>query len=403
MIKIKKIIYFAHFSFDKRDYERLGLEIMKSSGFDVEVWDFTPFLYPGAYKEMSIIDSIDYKKCSYTLFLKYTDVLNKIEYLESDTLVISLINFNYKTYLIFKELSRANVPYALLISNAIPLYKNNNKNFIFKKEKIVNLIKKFENFSLEKLKRLIFGLIPYKWFNISFPIFILAGGARTLIDCNPPIGKKTNIVWGHTLDYDLYLKDSLEPSKNELKDIKYAVFIDGYWPFAQDYIYMDIKNPTTPERYYPSLCRFFSRVEKETGFKVVVAAHPRSMYERHQDYFEGRLLIRGKTKELIRDSEFVLMHYSTSINFAILYNKPVLFFVTRDLEQNRVELKFIKAYSSALNKRYINIDESYSVNWDEELKIDKRTYADYKERYIKRRGTEEEPFWQIVVNEIKKL
>ncbi|MDD5454075.1 MAG: hypothetical protein PHW62_01045 [Candidatus Ratteibacteria bacterium] len=402
-MKIKKIIYFTHFSFDERDYERLGLEIMENNGFDVEVWDFTPFLYPGVYQKLNTADSVDNKKYNCTLFLKCTDALSKIKYLESDILVISLINFDYNTYPIFKELSKTNIPYALLISNVIPSYKNVNNYPIFNKEKILNLIKIIRNLSFKKLKRRIFRLIPFKWFYIDFPVFILAGGAQSLVDSSQPIGRKTSIIWGHTLDYDLYLKDLSEPSENELKGVKYAVFIDGYWPFTQDYIYMGVKNPTTPERYYPSLCRFFSRVEKETGFKVVIAAHPRSMYEKYQDYFEGRLLIRGKTKELIRDSEFVLMHYSTSISFAVLYNKPVLFFVTEDLEQNRIELKFIRAYTSALNKRYINIDENYIIDWGKELAIDREAYVNYKERYIKRRGTEEKPFWQIVADGIKKL
>jgi hypothetical protein len=402
-MKIKKIIYFTYFTFGKRDYERFGIEIIKNNEFDVEVWDFTPFLYPEVYQKQTIPDLIDYKKHNCTLFLKYIDALNKIKYLESDTLIISLINFNYKTYLLFKELSKANIPYALLITNTIPSYKNVNNYSIPNRERLINLLRKIKNLNFEKLKRRIFCLIPFKWFCINYPEFILAGAAQALIDYNPPIGKETRVVWGHTLDYDLYLKDLLKPSMCELKGIKYAVFIDEYWPFAEDYIFMGFKNPTTPERYYVSLCRFFNSVEKETGFKVIIAAHPRSMYEKHQDYFEGRLCIRGKTIELVRDSVFVLMHYSTSTNFAILYSKPVLFFVTDDMEKFKVDMDCVRAYSFVLNKQYINIDKTYSIDWNKELIIDKETYANYKENYIKKRGTREVPFWQIAADEIKKL
>ena len=246
-------------------------------------------------------------------------------------------------------------------------------------------------------------IIPFKWLKINFPGFIFAGGAQTIINYNPPIGEKTKIVWGHTLDYDLYLKDLSKTSKNELKGKKYAVFIDGYVPFAQYYVYAGIKPPATPERYYPALCDFFKKIEKEAGTSVVIAANPSSKYEEHPDYFGRRKVIRGKTMELIRDSEFVLMHYSTSLNFAILFNKPVVFFTTDELEKSIIDAKYIRAYSSALDKRFINIDHDNGIDWDKELLINKRIYTNYKERYIKKRGTKEKPFWQIVADEIKKF
>ena len=201
----------------------------------------------------------------------------------------------------------------------------------------------------------------------------------------------------------MYLKDFLKPLENNPKGGKYAVFIDEYLPFAHDYVYMGLKSPVTPEGYYSLLCKFFSRVEKETGFEVVIAAHPSSMYEKYPDYFEGRRVIRGKTNSLIRDSEFVLMHFSTSISFVVLYNKPVLFFVTKDIEKSKIDIGYVQAFSLELNKGYISIDESYNINWDKELTIDKEAYANYKEKYIKREGTEEKLFWQIVADEINKL
>lgn len=73
------------------------------------------------------------------------------------------------------------------------------------------------------------------------------------------------------------------------------------------------------------------------------------------------------------------------------------------MEKSIIDAKYIRAYSSELYKGFINIDDDYEIDWDKELTIDKKAYADYKERYIKRRGTEEKPFWQIVADEIKKI
>jgi len=404
-MKIKKIIYFTHFTFGKWDYERFGIEIMKNNGFSVEVWDFTPFLNPEAYKTLKVPDPIDYKKHNFKLFKRSSDILNQIALLKSDTIIITSIIPDHRLYPAWKRLSKLNIPYALLISDATPTLRDvSDNNPHFDGKKLINFIKKIKDLNLVKIEKRISKKISFKLLKINFPEFILAGaGTQELNTNNPPIGQKTKIMWIHSLDYDLYLKDLLKPFKSNLKGEKYAVFIDEYLPFAHDYVYMGIKSPITPERYYFLLCKFFSRVEKETGLEVVIAEHPSSMYEKHPDYFEGRRLIRGKTIELTRDSEFVLMHYSTSISFAILYNKPVLFFVTKEIEQSKIDIGHVQAFSLELNKGYINIDESYNISWDKELTIDKEAYANYKEKYIKRKGTEEKLFWQIVADEINKL
>ena len=52
MTKIKKVIYIIETRFNKRDYDRFGIEILKKNGFEVEVWDFTPFLGSHEYRKM---------------------------------------------------------------------------------------------------------------------------------------------------------------------------------------------------------------------------------------------------------------------------------------------------------------------------------------------------------------
>lgn len=404
IMKIKKIIYFTHFTFSKWDYERSGIEILKNNGFSVEVWDLTPFLNPEAYKTLKVPDPIDYKEHNFKLFKRNSEIINQITHLKSDTIIITLIVPDYRLYKVFKRLSKLNIPYALLLADALPKLKDvSDHNSRFNDKKLINYFRKIKDLNLLKIEKRISKKISFKLLKINFPELILAGGEQALSTSEPPIGQKTKIIWIHSVDYDLYLKDLLKPLKRNLEGEKYAVFIDEYLPFAHDYVYRGSKSPVTPERYYSLLCKFFSRVEKETGIEVFIAAHPSSMYEKHPDYFEGRRVIRGKTNELIRDSEFVLMHFSTSISSAILYNKPVLFFATKDIEQSKIDIGYIRAFSLELNKGYIKIDENYNIDWDKELKIDKEAYANYKEKYIKRKGTKEKFFWRTVADEIKKL
>ena len=386
-----------------RDYGRLGVDIVKNNGFEVEIWDLTPVIYEEAYRVIKVSDPIDYKHINCKLFLSKGELYREIKKIGKDSLVITIFGIDYKTYFLYKELSKSGILYALFHANTIPLYGNTISNYIANnRNRLILFLNRIKQINISKLKKYIFSRIPKCLLKIQPPVFILAGGSQTISNYKPLIGKNTKIIWGHTLDYDLYLEDLQKLSNNEHKRKKYAVFIDGYWPFYPDYVRMNVKPPVSPENYYPLLCGFFSKIEKETGFDVIIAAHPRSNYEEHPDYFGGRKTIRGKTKELIRDSEFVLMHYSTSVNFAVLYKKPVIFFTTNEMEHFNIDANHIRAYSSELNKSFMNISNDYKIDWEKELKIDGKSYADYKEKYIKRRNTEDKFFWQIVADEIKK-
>ena len=403
-MKIEKVIYFIRSNFCQRDFKRFGIEIMKNNGFLVEIWDLTPFLNPEAYKTLEVPDPIDYQKSNCRLFIKKEEAVNEIKNLKQDAIIISMMVFDYKTYFLYRELSKKDILYSLVYTNAIPMYKNVSGSYsFFNRCRLIHFLKKIRELNLGKIKKNIFRKIPFNWLMIQLPAFIFAGGSQSIVNYPSPIGLRTKVIWGHTLDYDLYLKDLQQTSKNELASKKYIVFIDAYMPFHPDYIHMNIKPPIAPEIYYQAMCKFFYKVEKETGLKVIIAAHPRSKYEEHPDYFDGRKVIRGKTMELVRDSEFVLMHSSTSLNFAVLYHKPVLFLTLVKMEQSKVFTDYIRMVSSELNKGFITIDSDYKIDWDKELKIDEEAYANYKEKYIKRRNTKEEFFWQIVADEIKKL
>ena len=49
MINITKIIFFIEAHFNQRDYNRFGIPVLLENGFEVEVWDFTPFLTNARY------------------------------------------------------------------------------------------------------------------------------------------------------------------------------------------------------------------------------------------------------------------------------------------------------------------------------------------------------------------
>ena len=405
-MKIKKVIYFVYAPFCQRDYKRFGIEIMNNNGFLVEVWDFTPIIYPEAYQDLKPLDSIDISKHSYyKIYLRKIEAKQAIANLKKDTIIISIEpGYRSKTDFIYKGLSKANISYCFFCSNAIPtytkikeLYSGINKcNFMY-------FYNKFKSVNLSKISKFIFKNISHYWFTIQLSEFIFAGGSQSIVNYNIPRSIYTKIVWCHTLDYDLYLDDIKVGFKKKLKSEKYVVFIDGYVPFRPDYIFRNVKTPITPEIYYSILCNFFKYVEEKTVLKVIIAAHPRAKYEEHPDYFRGREVIRGETRDLIRGCEFVLAHCSTSLSFAVLYKKPVIFITTNDLERSTVDANYIYSYSWEFKKNAHNIEQNYDIDWNKELIINEKIYNNYKEKYIKKNGSKEEYYWQIVADEIKKM
>jgi len=181
-----------------------------------------------------------------------------------------------------------------------------------------------------------------------------------------------------------------------------AVFLDEYFPFHPDNIHLGRKPPVTADEYYPLLCKFFNYVEEELGLNVVIAAHPRSHYDKLPDFFQGRKVIRGKTVELVKKSKLVILHDSTAANFSVLYKKPMIFVTMDRLEENVYGSgDSISSFASYFRKMPINISRNTNIDLGKEVLIYEEEYAKYKHDFIKIEGTEETPFWQVVSNKIK--
>lgn len=393
---IKKIIFFVEVTFGKRDYERFGIEILIKNGLDVEIWDFTPILHPKGYNTYALPDPI--KLDYYHVFQTKEDALSKIVTINQSCFVMNFIPYNVNALQIFRLISKKKIPYGYRAS-AYPSVDSSVSSYnIFRK--IFIKLKKLESGDIELFLNYLLRKIPSKFFGVAPARMIMATGEKYKMDNRVPIGSSTEIVWGHTLDYDIYLKEKEEDVVQEEQRV--AVFLDEYLPFHPDYVYCGLKPFSTPEEYYPLLCKFFNFLEKKYKIKIIIASHPRSHYEKHPDYFEGRPVIRGKTAELVNSAAFVVAHSSTSLNFAVLFKKPIIFTTTNSLMRS-MQGPWIDTMAGLMGKRAINLDESVDINIANELTIDEEKYRSYKNAYIKKDGTEELPFWQIVANRIKKM
>lgn len=253
----------------------------------------------------------------------------------------------------------------------------------------VSLLKRLRKLTPGRLVDFILSR-PRVWYKLaSKPERIIYGGAA----CRPAVEETSHAINGHALDYDLFLQSPAPEAREPI-----AVFLDQCFPFHPDFQVLGRKSPVTAERYYPALCRFFTELERASGLRVVIAAHPRA--PRDKDLFEGREAVYGESLKLTGRAELALAHTSTAVNFAVMYKTPLLFLNTAELDPS--EGPIIRGLAELLRAPCLNVDD-LPPDW-EKILVDApapaKAYAAYTAQYIKEPGGPEAPFWQILLDEL---
>lgn len=131
--------------------------------------------------------------------------------------------------------------------------------------------------------------------------------------------------------------------KKKIKNFKktHITFLDAPGPlFKSDSFLLKRNNDETVENTYPTLRKFFDCVEKKFKLKVIIAAHPKTKYQKYSKYFGGRRVVQNKTLELISKSKLVITRNSSAITYAIYYKLPIFFIFTKEIEEKKI-LTFI--------------------------------------------------------------
>lgn len=207
--------------------------------------------------------------------------------------------------------------------------------------------------------------------------FVFAAGVADASQYN---GRSRVVALNHP-DYDNYL--GVKNKADRIIKSEYCVFLDDNLVYDTDYKIFNMQ--IEPASYFKSLCSFFDRLEKRHHLKVVIAAHYKAEYQGPE--FGDREIIKGKTNELAKDCRFAIAHYSTSISFAVLYEKPLLFIYTSEMKE-MFYFQVIKQFASVLGGTILNIDD---IHGNEGLHINppnRLQYNDYKYKHLTSRSTE---------------
>jgi len=400
---IKKIIILLDLPIDKRLLKLVGAETLIRNGFEVEIWDLTPFFHKELLDKMVIDGHVVFNKCK--KFDNKPEIIESLSKISPDTIVNLFIAYNLPTNFIYRHLSKNRIKYCVLqmISFPSPPSRPNGDpvaSLRFLIKKIISLGPKHAFFGLcDKLL-----LRYYRHLGIRPADIALVSGERSFEIVRDPIDAKTHIIWGHIWDYDNYLAES---DIQVIPDPRLGVFLDEYYPLHTDLDYLGISSPIGAEEYYLKLRTFFDHLEKTYHVRIVIAAHPRSNYPETTHYFGGRPIIKGRTAHIVHESAFVLAHDSTSINYAVLFRKPVLFITMNEMQKSdagRLTTGLsIDSMARFLHRTPVNIDEALEFDLTEELKVDEQSYRDYQNAIIKKMGTPEIPFWEIYSQSIRQM
>ena len=198
-------------------------------------------------------------------------------------------------------------------------------------------------------------------------------------------------------DYDHYAR--VRAAGGRLVADRYAVFLDINLPHQSDLALCGIPR-IEPAAYYRSVNRFFASLERQHGIKVVIAAHPKADYDTAT--FEGREVYRLVTAELVRDAEFVLSHTSTSLSYAVLNAKPVIFIYTEEMARTyrNTVIREMHCYADYLDAPIHNVDKIAVGHRIATRSVDRARYERYKYDFLTTRQSENTSTPEIFLREL---
>lgn len=401
---ISKVIFIICCPVREQEYDYLGIELLERNNYSVEIWNVMPIINPESFRYQGDVTSAALVSGKYILISKKEDFESRISGLDSNCFLFIQIGCSLKTYFIYRAITRKKLRYGNDM-NLLESYHIMGMNDISARARRVTVKKIIARMRWEWWLEFIFRFVrPYV---ISPSNLISRGGNKSLqfVDREKYIAdSSTKTLLMHNMDYDAFLMQKDKPKLDFNKNI--AVFIDADPCFHPNYVRSNVKRTATPDVYFPELCDFFRKIEIKWDVEVIIAKHPRGSDEYAcKDYFQGRRIISHRTCELIANSQFVVLHTSMAIDFAVLFNKPAIFIITEQLQKGLDGL-LINCQAHYFGKKPVNISSDKEVSEflrEERLEIDEDIYNTYKDDVIKTPGTPEKLRWEIIIDYLKTL
>lgn len=359
---MNKFIYISLANFSSKIYRDWFIEDLINLNFSIEYWDISNIFYE------NIIDLKTDKNVLIKEINSFKALENSLKDYNNGGIIniVLIVSLNLQTLKVYKILNKFNVKLIFIEQGALPIYKQN---------------------KLLKIKQIIYN--PFKYLKIIFSNQLIELYKKNKfikeIDLLFTVGGyyQNEYLNSKILSYNLNLCDfdqlKLIQNEKSLFNFKFAVFLDINAIDNPDYLMLNMKILDS-ELYYNTLNIFFNKLEKKFNLKIIIAAHPTTNIEKCN--YNDRIILKYNTGVLVKFSEFVITHHSTSISYAILSNKPILSIYTNQMEaiyKNSI-MRNILALSQFLKIESYKIDD---IDFNKiKLDLNPDLYTKYKYNFL---------------------
>lgn len=376
--KSKNVVYLIASPLSCRDYSRFGIDTWINRGWNVRVLDFTKLVRKDFW---SFVDGeqLSFKFSGLSVIETTDEAICKISGIQSKAIFIDLLGESFFEQKL-RKLAKQKGKTLKLRLGSIPSQKRS----LFKRIQRAILRPKFTISALIGILRNTNNLEAD---------YIVIGGLKSEQSLGPTSSK---VILAHNLDYDLILSDK---RSQELKN-SYILFLDEDACYHSDYIQLGITPCASPQHYFSTMNKGLNAIAKIFSSKLVIAAHPRSDYEKITSGFKFPVK-KDATYDLIKNARLIVAHGSTSLQMAILFQKPILLVTTDELENSWCSTTY-NAFRSELKKSVINLDHFPAlIDLFAESEVNGSLYDSYIENYIKQKGSPDKATWSIVIDTLE--
>ena len=195
-----------------------------------------------------------------------------------------------------------------------------------------------------------------------------------------------NIINTYADDFEKYkiAKNDPKGNFNILNNKDFIVFLDNGLYVHPDESLSHLKVAGNVKQYVSQLILAFDRIEKISGKRLLIAAHPKISNDHYKRYYKNFSVFHGETANLVLKSSHVFVVNSSSINFAVLANKPVSFLTNENLKSSYI-YPYTKKWAQLLGANIYNLNDIDSISVKNNYNAKK--YKLYIDEYLKYPGT----------------
>ena len=368
--------YFREFEFYKYEFNFLN------KFFEIEVHN----LFTMHKKDYSKLFLNKFKKKNFNIlsFKNYTDWKIRIDNLNENNkvFIISFLSFDLLTALkYFNYLNSKNFKVLEFLNFGFPEFNisKHKKNIFFFLDKVKSIFLRpmWTLLSLKKIisirifKLIFFSKVKKKNF------YILCVNKNNV---SKAFTKNFSVINGNSWDYSNTL---IKDNNKEKISKKYGIFLANPGPAeVNDSSIVKQKYFTNKKNYFNSLNKFLKQIENKYKIPVYIALHPK-VKNKDQRKIYKRKTYYGMTKNLVKNSEFVISTTTTSISYPLIYDKPLTIIYSEDYDNDPRLKKMTFFLCNLLGIKKFNIDSFDLPNKKEFLqKIKKSIIMKFKKNYL---------------------